>query len=116
KNQGGGSVGGSLTQFYLSTDALLSSNDILLDGSHIVPGLNAGDSSTGSTSVTIPAGLTPGSYYFFAKADNSNAVAETQENNNTLLKLVTVGPDLIVLSISTAPTARAGSVVNVTDM
>ena len=115
KNQGGGSIGPSVTQFYLSTDALLSANDTLLDGSHAVPPLMAGESSVGSTTVTISAGLSPGSYYFFAKADAGNAVGETQESNNTNLKLVTLGPDLIVWSVSVTSSAKAGSVVSVTD-
>lgn len=79
KNQGGGGTGVSLTQFYLSTDGVLSATDTLLNGDRAVASLAAGEASVGSTTVAIPGGLAPGSYYFFAKADGGNAVSETQE-------------------------------------
>ncbi|OFW29056.1 MAG: hypothetical protein A3J28_17200 [Acidobacteria bacterium RIFCSPLOWO2_12_FULL_60_22] len=43
------------------------------------PGLTSSD----STSVTIPAGTTVGTYYIIGKADADNVVVETQETNNT---------------------------------
>jgi len=114
-NQGGGDTGASVTQFYLSTDVLLGAGDILLDGSHTIAGLPAGTASSGSTTITIPAGSASGSYYFFAKADAGNAVSETQESNNTVIKLVAIGPDLIVSSVSVTSPVAAGSQTSVTE-
>jgi subtilisin family serine protease/uncharacterized membrane protein len=115
RNQGGGDTSGSLTQFYLSTDAIFSVTDTLLSGSRAISALAAGESSIGSTTVTIPAGTSTGSYYFFAKADAGNTVTETSETNNTFVKSVAIGPDLIVTAISVTLPARAGSPVSVTD-
>ena len=114
-NQGGGDTGASVTQFYLSTDPLLDAGDVLLTGSHTIAGLSAGTASSSSTAISIPAGSAPGSYYFFAKADAGNAVSETQESNNTVIKLVAIGPDLIVSSVSLTSPAAAGSQTSVTD-
>ena len=110
-NQGGGGIGASSTQLYLSTDAILGANDLLLNGSRAVPALMAGASSSGSTTVTIPASLASGTYYFFAKADGPNAVSEVKENNNTLLKVVSIGPDLAESSLSLPSAVKAGSPV-----
>ena len=104
-----------MTQFYLSTDAVLNTTDILLNGTHVIAGLAAGTASSGSTTITIPSGSASGSYYFFAKADAGNAVSETQENNNTKIKLVAIGPDLIVSSVFVTSPVTAGSQTSVTD-
>jgi subtilase family serine protease len=82
KNQGAGVTAPSTTRFYLSANATLDAGDVLLDGSRAVPSLAGGASSAGSTSVTIPWGLTPGTYYLIAKADADGSVAESAENNN----------------------------------
>jgi hypothetical protein len=48
-----------------------------------VPALEAGASSAGSTSVTLPEGLAAGTYFIVAKADDNNSVGEGSETNNT---------------------------------
>jgi subtilisin family serine protease/uncharacterized membrane protein len=115
KNQGGGNVGASLTQFYFSTDALLGSNDPLLNGSRAIEALGAGEASTGNTTLTIPSGTAPGSYYLFAKADNGGAVTETQETNNTAVKVVTIGPDLAISTAIVTASVKAGLAATVND-
>jgi subtilisin family serine protease len=115
KNQGSADVGPSTTTYYLSTDAALSANDWVLNGTRSVPLLHAGESSTGSTPVTIPGGLASGSYYFIAKTDGTNVVTETQESNNTSTKLVTLGPDLVDLSLSMPFSLKAGSTFNASE-
>jgi subtilisin family serine protease/uncharacterized membrane protein len=115
KNQGSAEVGSSTTTFYLSTDSTVSANDWVLGGSRSVLSLHAGESSTGSTQVTIPGGLASGSYYFIAKADGANVVTETQESNNTSIKLVTVGPDLVDLSLSMPFSLKSGSTFNASE-
>jgi subtilase family serine protease len=114
-NQGGADVASSVTQYFLSTDAQLTAADTLLNGSRDVPALGAGQASTGSTNVVIPTTMPMGSYYLFAKADAGGTVPETQEANNTALKLVTIGPDLVVAGLSVASPARAGVTVLVSD-
>ena len=114
-NQGGTDVASSVTQYFLSTDAQLTAGDTLLNGTRDVPALAAGQVSTGSTSLLIPGTMAIGSYYLFAKADAGSTVPETQEANNTALKLVTIGPDLVVAGLSVASPARAGFTVLVSD-
>jgi subtilase family serine protease len=114
-NQGGADVASSSTQYYLSTDAQLTATDTLLSGTRDVPALSAGQASTGSASLIIPSSMAIGSYYLIAKADAGSAVPETSEANNTALKLVTIGPDLVVSGLGVASPARAGMTVLVTD-
>jgi hypothetical protein len=65
--------------------------------------------------LTIPAGISAGGYFVIARADDTAAVLETQEGNNTNARLVQVGPDLIVPFL-TAPTAAVpGATVAVSD-
>ncbi|MGE5360101.1 MAG: CARDB domain-containing protein [Bacteroidales bacterium] len=83
RNQGSTVAGASITRFYLSTNLALDAGDILLPESRAIPALEAGASSAGSTSVTLPNGLTAGTYFIVAKADDSNSVLEGSETNNT---------------------------------
>jgi subtilase family serine protease len=115
-NQGGSDALASVTAFYLSTSSTPGAGDVVLDGSRVVPQLAAGTSSTGSTSVTIPAGTAPGTYYLIAKADAGNAVGETNETNNARSRSLTIGADLAFLSLSLSPASvPAGAALNVSD-
>jgi len=114
KNQGGGSVGASVTRFYLSTDIVWDAADVPL-GSRAVPALAAGASSSGSTVVTIPAGTGAGTYFVLARADADRAVSETNEINNTTSAQVMLGPDLVVATLSAPTSAGAGATITVTD-
>ena len=89
-NQGAGAAGASTTRFYLSSNVTLDANDVVLDASRSVPALAAGATSGGVTQATIPVGTTPGTYYFFVKADGDGAVAESQEGNNVSWRVVQV--------------------------
>jgi subtilase family serine protease len=91
KNVGVGTAGPSATRFYLSTNLLLDANDLLLSGERAVPALAGGATSTGTCSVTLPAGLT-GTYYLIAVADGGNAVPEAIETNNGLARSITINP------------------------
>ncbi|MGH7268702.1 MAG: CARDB domain-containing protein, partial [Candidatus Rokuibacteriota bacterium] len=113
-NQGAGGAGASTTRFYLSTDPVLDGGDVLLGG-RTVPGLAGGASSTGSTSVTLPAGLATGTYYVIARADGDGAVAETAEGNNLRTASLQIGPDLVVTALAAPAAAGAGEAVTVTD-
>ncbi len=114
KNQGVTSSGASTTKFYLSTDTSLDSADALL-GSRAVAGLATGGTSVESTSLSIPAATTPGSYYIIAQADADGAVTESNEGNNTLASnAFTIGADLIVSALTAPSTGIPGSTVTVT--
>ncbi|MBI4489335.1 MAG: SBBP repeat-containing protein [Deltaproteobacteria bacterium] len=91
KNVGGGSAGASTTKFFLSKNNSLGSTDVFLD-SRSVPSLAPGQAKSGTTSVTIPPGTAPGTYYIIAKADGGNVVSELIESNNTKSKSITVSP------------------------
>jgi subtilase family serine protease len=115
KNNGPGSAEASITRFYLSTDTTLDGSDVSL-GSRSVPVLSAGATSSGTASVTIPAGTATGTYYVIAKADADDQLVEVNEANNTKTSgLIKIGPDLIVLSVNAPATAGAGTSITVTE-
>ena len=91
KNLGAGDSAASNTRFYLSTNAALDAGDLLL-GSRAVAALAPNASETGSASVTIPASVAAGYYYLIAKADGDDALGETNEFNNTLVRVLQVTP------------------------
>jgi subtilase family serine protease len=115
-NQGGGDAPASVTVFYLSTSSTGGPGDVLLDGTRAVPQLAAGASSTGSTTVTIPAGTAAGTFYLVAQADAGNAVTETSETNNTRSRTISIGPDLAFTILTLSPTSLpAGANLTVSD-
>jgi subtilase family serine protease len=115
-NQGGGSVASTVMKFYLSANSSVDANDTVI-GSRTVPGLGAGESSTApSTTLTIPANAAVGTHYVIAKADADGGVTETSETNNTYSRIIKIGPDLKVSTLTaSASTVAAGAVVTVTD-
>jgi uncharacterized repeat protein (TIGR03803 family) len=116
KNQAGVSPAeASTTWFYLSIDATLSADDVVL-GSRAIPALAAGAASTGATAVTIPPGTASGTYYVIAVADGDRAQTETLETNNTRTDTIKViGPDLIVSALGVPSSAGTGTAIIVGD-
>ncbi|MBI4479949.1 MAG: S8 family serine peptidase [Acidobacteria bacterium] len=114
KNQGAGSANPSITRFYLSTNTTFDASDVAL-GERVVPTLASGQTNSGSTSVTIPAGTTAGTHYIIGKADADSVVPETVETNNTKYGSTKIGPDLAVSALTVPATAGAGSTITVTD-
>jgi subtilase family serine protease len=114
KNQGSGPADPSTTAFYLSTNAVVDVDDVLL-GTRAVPGLAAGATSSGSTVLGIPAGTATGTYYVVARADADDVVAETQEGNNASARQVQIGPDLLIATLTVPGTAAAGATITVSD-
>lgn len=82
KNWGGAASGAFVVRFYLSTNSIISSSDIALSPDRLVSSLNGGASSSGNTTVTIPAATPAGTYFVGACADANRAVAESNESNN----------------------------------
>ncbi len=105
----------STTRFYLSVNATLDAADVLLTGGRSVPGLAAGATSAGSTTLTIPPATVTGTYYLIAKADGDAVVLETQESNNTTLRSLQVGGDLVVTAMTVPLKAGAGTSIVVAD-
>ena len=120
KNQGAAAAAASATRYYLSADQQKSGGDILLGGTRSVPSLAAGQSSSGSATVTIPSSVPLGAYYLLACADELNAVAETSETNNCLASAAQVNvatrPDLVETAVNNPPaSATRGGTFKVTD-
>jgi hypothetical protein len=115
RNLGAGGAPSSRTAFYLSTNLTLDAGDQPLNVSRVVGPLDAGASSVGTTTVTLPLTVTPGVWYLLAKCDDLGAVAESQEGNNTKFSALNVGPDLMVWSISAPLTVVAGTSMTVTE-
>lgn len=82
RNYGLGAADASTTRYYFSLDQQWSSGDILLTGARSVPALAHATSSSGTTTVTVPATTPPGAYYLIACADNLKVVTESNETNN----------------------------------
>lgn len=84
ENNGVVGAGYSYVGYYLSTNTTITTGDILLGTDYVSP-LSAGASSAESFSidVTTNPNVTPGTYYFGYIIDHQNAVAESNESDNT---------------------------------
>ena len=89
-NNGNSSATTSNVGYYLSTDNLFDVGDTYLGYSSGTT-LTAGSSAYKSLSVTIPSSTTSGLYYIIYYADYSNAVSESNENNNVNSLSITIG-------------------------
>ncbi|MGD9346111.1 MAG: CARDB domain-containing protein, partial [Candidatus Aminicenantes bacterium] len=114
KNQGGGTADPSETQFFLSANTLVDASDTLL-GSRSIPSLAPGASSSGSTTVLIPSNTVAGRWYIIAKADGEDVVVETSETNNTYSRLINIGTDLRISSLTMPSATGAGLSITVSD-
>ncbi|HEU5182291.1 MAG TPA: M36 family metallopeptidase [Candidatus Polarisedimenticolia bacterium] len=90
KNQGTAQANSSTTRYYLSLDMSKDAGDVLLSGSRGTGILAAGASSTGTLTVTIPAGTAAGAYRLLACADDTGFINEASETNNCLASTTTV--------------------------
>ena len=114
KNQGGGLAGASITRFYLSLNNVLDAGDTLIGGRNVAA-LDAGAASAGTTTVTIPASTTAGTYYLFAKADADGSIAETAETNNFASRAVLIGSDLVISSLTVPVKSGSGATITIND-
>ena len=94
QNLGSVSAAATTTRYYLSLDLFKGAGDIALLGSRSVGILQASGTSTGTVTVTVPAGTAPKTYRLLACTDDTNVVKELNENDNcaTPNALVTVTP------------------------
>jgi subtilase family serine protease len=121
-NGGPVAVGGAWTDgIYLSTDATLSGDDLLLDAIPVgadAP-LAAGDAYMRSVTVTLPlrSDLEAGDFFILVKTDHADGLAEVDASNNTANTSIQLSmaptPDLIVQDVSAPTDARPGETISV---
>lgn len=82
-NSGGTASGAGNIGYYISTDSTITINDTLIVYANLFDAVPA-NGSTGAqyNTVTLPTGLTPGTYYVGIIVDKDNSVAESNDNNN----------------------------------
>lgn len=84
KNEGSAAASEETTlRFYMSSDATITSDDVELDQTLTIPALNAGESSSEETVLTVPEDTLPGIYFIGVILDEVNQQLETNENNNS---------------------------------
>ncbi|MGJ5676332.1 MAG: S8 family serine peptidase [Nostochopsis sp.] len=89
KNKGENSAEFNYTDFYISKDKTISSDDSLL-GWNWLGGLEAGSSTSQSQNVTIDSNLAAGDYYILYRADALDDVLESSNTNNVLAQEITI--------------------------
>ncbi len=95
KNEGPVATSGSFRiDFYLSTDATITTGDRLIGSRIVSASLACGSTNAAKTAITIPATVPAGAYRVGAIVDAGSAVSEVLETNNakTASGTVTVGP------------------------
>ena len=110
---------GSVTRFYLSLDRVRNTGDRVLTGSRSVAALAPNATSTGTTTVTIPAATPVGTYVLLGCADDTSTNIESNETNNCAASVGSVfitAPDLVATTVSNPPAAaHIGGSFSVTD-
>jgi CARDB len=109
QNQGDSPAAAWTSLYYLSLSAVKDSAARLLTGSRTVPSLAAGAFSTGTLTLTIPAGTPLGTYFLQACADAHGAVhAPIESHCRASATTILVGrPDLIVTKVANPPANSA---------
>ncbi|MGH7358983.1 MAG: CARDB domain-containing protein, partial [Candidatus Rokuibacteriota bacterium] len=109
QNTGLSPTSSSSTRYYFSLDATKSADDILLSGTHSVPGLDPGASHTATVAVTIPTGAPLGNYFVLVCADDKAVISESNEADNCIASpgaIATVArPDLAATTVTSNPSA-----------
>ncbi len=80
-----------------------------------MPALAFNESSTATTPVTIPAETPGGTYSLIVWTDSGGVIPEVSETNNMLVRTLTIGPDLIVSTLSVPSSAAVGATIIATD-
>ncbi len=83
KNNSNIAVPGSILAFYLSTDNIYDSTDVLIGSTNLYT-INPGATTIYFTDLSLSQSLAVGTYYVFYKTDYANSYNETNESNNIL--------------------------------
>ncbi|MFB3881009.1 MAG: PKD domain-containing protein [Armatimonadota bacterium] len=103
QNIGGDAAASSQTSVYLSADSAWTEDDILVADSSQAA-LSAGQAQSAYVNGTVPLGTPPGVYHIFVVADRTNAIAESDESNNTIYGwIVTVLPAAPAADFAASP-------------
>ena len=89
RNTGGDTAGESAVRFYLSVNTVFDASDTLLEQTRAVPSLAPNVTHTGTTMVTLPAGVS-GKFNIIAVADGVAVVVEWSETNNALFRAIVI--------------------------
>jgi hypothetical protein len=107
---------GSITRFFLSTDAVLDGGDLPL-GNRSVGALAGGASSSGTTPLTIPPETPGGAYHILARADADLQLVELNPANNVTARPIQIGmPDLMVQSLTAPGSGKPGGAIAISDV
>jgi subtilase family serine protease len=88
-NQGSGPAGSMQARVYFSRNNALSSDDVSV-WSRSFGSLAAGGSASNTISGTVPSALPAGSYFAIIVVDSNKQVSESNENNNTVVRAITI--------------------------
>jgi len=104
KNLGPSSILANTVHYYLSSDAYLSSGDLLL-ATHATPSMSPDKSITDPVTCYIPNQFS-GLNYLLTLLDQGNSLLENQEQNNLSARQVLVSPMLPDLQVTSAFTCQ----------
>jgi hypothetical protein len=112
-NQGTIPAGPATHHIRFSDDSIIDSSDPLV-GVFSTGDLPPGTASAFTFSIGIPPGTPAGTRFIGVQADTGNAVAETNEGNNTTIAAITVtgggfGADLVPVNLSVNPSTVPAS-------
>ena len=99
RNAGGEPAHGAQVAVMLSTNPVISRQDVEIGRFSV--DLDAGESVSSTTTVTVPPGTVSGSYYFGLLADPDGLIEELSESNNGRPAFLPVTVDGGVLTIAT---------------
>ena len=115
RNEGTATVGTSNNGFYLSTNSVITTSDLLIR-SFSLGSMSIGGSRSYAASVVIPNNAPLGNCWLGVYADRDRRIAEWSETNNTkALAVRCIGrPDLTITSVtSSASYLQAGGLVSI---
>jgi hypothetical protein len=118
RNDGNGPAPVTKTRYRLSVDTACARSDPLLVGERIVPMLQAGEESSGTVTVRVPANFAARTWRFCACADDATQAPEEREDNNCRLAgtVAVRRADLLVSAVSNPPPVTVpGGTFSVTD-
>ncbi|MEE8574923.1 MAG: SBBP repeat-containing protein, partial [Thermodesulfobacteriota bacterium] len=117
-NQGHMAAGDTDVNYYLSTDSIITTSDIYLGSRPIWGRLDTEATNTATSSHTVLADTPAGTYYLGAIVDAGDAIAESNDSDNSRATSGTVtvsaGMDLIVSALSGPSTGGRGDTISLT--